>query len=98
MSTSATARPMPTQAFKSISLQQTQTQQCARMHTPTNHQRVQGGGTLQANQRREQIAIRDLMRKRAQSLTRETVFLRVRTQRIHTYVEILEETKHCQRG
>ena len=94
MSMSATARPMPTQALKSISLQQTQ--QCARMHTPTNHQCVQGGGTLQANQRREQIAIRDLMRKRAQSLTRGAVSLRVRTQRVHTYVEILEETKHCQ--
>ena len=62
-----------TPAFQSIYLQQAQTQQYARMHTPTNRQSEQVANTLQAHQRGEQIAIRDLMRKRAQSLTRETV-------------------------
>ena len=83
MSTSATTRTMPTHAFQSISFQQAQTQQCAHIHTrtPTNHQRVQCGDTLQAHQRREQIAIGDLVRERARSLTQETVSLRERTQR-----------------
>ena len=86
---------MPAHAFKSTAPLQAQTQ----VRTPTNQQRVQCSGTLQGQQRREETAIGDLeVRERAINDVRPFRPARAarRAPRALTYVEILEERKHCQ--